>query len=292
MISPAPGPVDPSIAALQKTGEDHVARHAAGSQAPSPAAAAPPQRRAAPVEPSSFLGAAKAIVTDALREFGRELRHTLEALGFDGETIGEMAKALLDPIREALRSGADFSASLFFAAASRQTTIADGGVTGSLDLIFSSLEITVNHGTGTIEIDTGKVAIESHAEASFGADQPQILDVADTDAPAPVDVFGEFQTFLDRLLDREAADDALGPSDAAPTAGTVPAAGANAEAPAARARISVVAFEQYLNSRGERISRITLDAVIPLVRAAPGTPADALGGEAAGRPVDDEGILV
>ena len=227
-------------------------------------------KRIAKAEQKSFVKSARRMVKDALHDFRHGAREMLSDLGFESKTIGKMVDGLIKPIREALRSGADFAASVLVAAVSQRTVATGAGAAGSFNLAIQSLDITVNHSTGTVEIDVANVEIESRFAVSFDGGGPRLFDAddGDDDGFALSDMLGDVEDFL------ESAEIGLEqPDETAPQPGaTVVEAVRSAQA--AHARIVVQAFEQFLNESGEQISRLRLDALIPLLLNAADAPAE------------------
>lgn len=251
-------------------------------------------------ESSSFARAAKHMVKDALKDFRHELKDMFKELGFDSDMIGKMAKSLIQPIKEALKSGADFTANLMVAAVSQVT--APGF--SQFKMVAGSIDIEVNHSTGTVEIDASNFSIESQMTTGYGAPGTHLLDVADSDAGSLPDILGKFSELLDLSGIFDEMDD--GPDEPTKTPVNLgsmlpPASTSGVDAPTkagiqppadeepatktepteptdpaailpeitsrtySQTRITILAFEQFQNDNEERLSRIRLEAVIPLV---------------------------
>ena len=217
------------------------------------------------------------LVKGAIRQFRDDTASVLDDFGFASGEIAELTGSLLDPVRDALASGSDFTATLMLAAASMHTVSSSAGSEQSFSFVAKSVEIEVNRTTGFIQVSVAEVSIEAHATTTFGGAQPRLFDITDSGVLS-FDPFAALREVLDLArpfaIDDEPATDDIEPVAAAdddPEATPVPA---DDTAPAevlddsagtsAYARITVLAFEHFVNERSEQITRIRLDARIPL----------------------------
>ena len=307
MITNILPPVNPAATAIAANDPDHsnaTAEPAAQVTAPSN----PTQTRAAiatlersdDADDSDFFHTAKHLIKDALKDFRHGVTDSLRDLGFDRGLVKTLTKGVMHAAKNALRSGADFSARLMVAAVSITSSAGARGGISAFSLVAHSIEININHSTGSIDIAAVDLSIEGQAVAVAGAAQPHLLDVSDSDPVSPRNLIDELRGLLDfdeisgEDDDNEPARGALLPIaplngtdgdvaapvvDAAvePVAETAaaeepapvetPAADEPAEpaAPLNYVRISIAAFEQYLNDFNQQITYVRLDAVIPLV---------------------------
>ena len=246
-----------------------------------------------------FVHAAKHMVKDALKTFSHDLRDSFHDLGFKSDMIMRLAHDVMQAAKEALKSGADFTANLMMAAVSQTTITSASGSESLFDMVASEIEITINHSTGSVEINATQVEIHSQLTISGGTTTPRLVDFVDTDgdeAP-PVLAMGDLEAILasgendgeaEALApvlaglpdDEPAAPDETDEADDTEVAATEEGdgeLGATVEdgdiVPVPEitgvSHIIITAFERYLNSEEEQITYIKLDAVIPLSTAAP-----------------------
>lgn len=248
-----------------------------------------------------FDQAAKQIVGKAVDVLQDDFGALLEDLGFDGDTAQALLSSLLQPLRQVLESGADFTAQVSLLAVQQQTVVAGNSFSQDLQLVAKSLEIDVNHSTGEISIGLTSLSIEQSVSGRFGGPG---LGFAGGAAPAlPIggdfgggdlfgeDLFGEdLADFIGDLLDRvgapEAGDEeaepqlddgdlieALEPADLVgdnlddeDEVSSAPEAEAAADGQTARVdsrtRFTIQAVERFENDLGQAITRLRLDASV------------------------------
>lgn len=237
------------------------------------------------------------MIRDALKTFSHDLRDSFKDLGFKTDMVMRLAHEVMQAAKQALKSGADFTANLMMAAITQTTTTSAAGSTSSFAMVASEIEITINQSTGSIEVSVTQVEIQSQMSIGAGAATPLLVDFSDTDGEtvAPMLAMNDLESFL-LNDDGDAEPEAMGPvlaslPDAAPveaedadpiadpdavaTEESDGAVGATEDAgdivPVPEvigvARIIITAFERYLNSEGEQITYFKLDAVIPLTIA-------------------------
>lgn len=269
--------------------ERATARHApdnspgqAGEDASRPAAmtalaAAPAAGRApgpavdhgGPAERVDYFHAAKHMLGKAMAGFRRDLRDAVAGLGFDDGIGGKLTQAVMHEARSALLWGAGFSVKLMTATVSQ--TAATGAVPG-FSVTARSIEITINHATGAVGVEAGDVSIRSHASGAPGEAAPHLLDIDDSGDVASDRLMAALQALQnpEALLENE-DDRGVGEAgDAPPTMQAETAALPHIDTPAVltrpgySARIMVTAMEQVRDERGDRLTRLRLDAVIPL----------------------------
>lgn len=248
-----------------------------------------------------FVHAARHMIGDALKTFAHDLRDSFHALGFKSDMVMRLAHDVMTAAKQALKSGADFSANLMMAAVSQTTVTGAEGSASSFEMVASGIEITINHSTGSVDVNATQVEIQANVATGAGAPMPQIVDFLDTENLAGGDPGSLLASGdLDEILASEQQDgeaEALGPvleslpGDAAPVeesgsaevTETAAAQEADAEAGATQddgeavpvpsfagvSHIVIKAFERYLDAAGEDFTYIKLDAVVPLNPPAP-----------------------
>lgn len=243
-----------------------------------------------------FTHAAKHMIRDALKTFSHDLRDSFKDLGFKTDMVMRLAHDVMQAAKQALKSGADFTANLMMAVVTQTTTTSAAGSTSSFSMVASEIEITINQSTGSVQITATQVEIQSQMTIGAGSAMPLLVDFTDTDTDgdivAPMLAMNDLESFLaNDGSDAEA--EAMGPvlaslPETAPVEGDDADPLADPDAVATEegdgevgatedagdivplpevigvAHIIITAFERYLNSEGEQITYIKLDAVIPL----------------------------
>lgn len=246
-----------------------------------------------------FTHAAKHIVKDALKTFSHDLRDSFKDLGFKTDMIKRLAHDVMHAAKDALKSGADFTANLMIAAISMTTTTSASGSESLFEMVASEIEITINHSTGSVEVSVTQVEIRSQISISGAPAAPQLVDFVDTDSAdlAPVLAMNDLQSLLANDGD-DGETEALGPvlaglPDDEPAAADETDEADETEVAATEegdgevgateedgdiiqlpemtgvSHIIITAFERYLNSQEERITYIKIAAVIPLTTVSP-----------------------
>jgi len=247
-----------------------------------------------------FVHQARHMIGDALKTFAHDLRDSFHQLGFQSDMVMRLAHDVMQAAKQALKSGADFTANLMMAAVSQTTLTSAAGSTSSFEMVASEIEITINHATGSVEINATQVEIQSRMSLG-GAGAPQLVDFMDTEAGGadvlPLLAKGDLDAILaaeDGAGESEAmgavlaglsedAPEAIGETDPAGDAEVAVAEEGDGEAApvgeeggivptpefAGVSHIIITAFERYLNAENEQITYIKFDAVIPLSAASP-----------------------
>lgn len=114
-----------------------------------------------------FEHAAKHMVKKALRAVKHDLGHMFKSFGFDRQAGKELAKSLIQPVKDALRSGADFTAQIKMMALSQETKVSGNSVSQNLFLVAKSIEIDVNRTTGEVSIETSSLKLQQSLSADF-----------------------------------------------------------------------------------------------------------------------------
>jgi hypothetical protein len=132
-------------------------------------------------ERSGLFQTAKHMVRNAFKEFRHDLRDSFSDLGFDGGLANQISKGVMHATRDALRTGIDFSAKLMVAAISQTTTIGASGTSSSFSMVARSIEVNINHTTGSVDVSMMKVSIEGEVHRGLGGTEPHLLDIHDSD---------------------------------------------------------------------------------------------------------------
>jgi hypothetical protein len=241
--------------------------------------------RGDPAGQVDYFHAAKHMLGKAMAGFRRDLRDAVAALGFGEELGGRLTSAVMHGIRDALLSGAGFSVKLMTATVSQ--TVSSGEVT-SFSIAARSIDIAVNHVSGEVTVEAHDVAIRSQSSGAPGETMPHLLDIQDSGDPAPRGLMAALRALQNpAALFEDDGDEAIGPHRFARAVEPAPADDAlpRIDTPAVltrpgyTARIMVAAMEQTEDEHGGRITRLRLDAAIPLT----GGSHEPAAGHAAGR---------
>jgi len=128
-------------------------------------------------ERSDLFHTAKHMIKDAFRHFRHDIRDSFQELGFDGGIAKKIAKGVVHGARDALRSGVDFSAKLMVAAISQ---VSGAGASSSFNMVAHSIEVNINHTTGSVDVNMLKVSIEGQTAGAAAGEQPHLLDISDS----------------------------------------------------------------------------------------------------------------
>ena len=141
--------------------------------------------------------AAKQVVGQAVKSMAREIKGVLKSMGIDGSAAKDIAKAFTQPVKQALREGADFTARIAFAAARQTTVVSGSGVSQNTSLVAKSLDITVNHTTGEFSIELQSLSVEQNVSASFSEGLPELPRLALPPEPAADDALEAVRELLE-----------------------------------------------------------------------------------------------
>ncbi|MBT5048974.1 MAG: hypothetical protein HOM58_10775 [Rhodospirillaceae bacterium] len=224
-----------------------------------------------------YFHAAKKMIHDALKDFGHGVRDSFDVLGFGGGMAGELTKAVMKQTKDAMLWGVGFSVKLMTATVTQ--TSASGAVGGALptfSIMARSVEITVNHSNGVIGVETDKVSIESQYSGGPGAPEPRLLDISDSDdVPSgnlatalqtlqdPKALFEDLEEELSLKGDPERTDrhtDEVVSEETLPRVDTPRVL----SRPEFKSRILLSEMSHYRNEKGDLLTYIRLDALLPL----------------------------
>ncbi len=241
---------------------------------------------------AALLQSANGMIHKALNDMRRDVAGLLKSFGFAAEVANEFARSFTDPVLAALKSGADFSATITMVAAQQQTVLTGGHASQSFALVAKSLAIEVNHSTGRVSVSVVGVSIESHVGVNFGSSDLRVADFRGT--PVAVgshiaqvasalealqaitraakvedakEADGTEEVEIDHdavaeLLTAEPADDDDDGEDEAASQAFQATAGAFVSSFATAFRI--LSIESFQTTLGEFVTRVRLDAASPL----------------------------
>jgi len=139
---------------------------------------------------SDLFQTTKHMLKEAFRDFRHDLRESFSDLGFDGGLANRISKGVMHAARDALRSGVDFSANLMVAAISQISSTGASGTSSSFSMVASSIEVNINHTTGSIDVSMMKMSIDGQFNDGLGGAQPHLLDIRDSGQGQSPDLSG------------------------------------------------------------------------------------------------------
>ncbi len=154
-------------------------------------------------EGRDFAKAAKQVVRQAVKSMAHEIKGVLKSMGVERGVAKDIAKAFTQPVKQALRQGADFTARIAIAAARQTTVVTGSGVSQSTSLVAKSLDITVNHTTGEFSIQMQSLSVEQNVSADFSDGLPEFAFPTEPPAPAVDDALQAVEDLLDDALPAE-----------------------------------------------------------------------------------------
>jgi hypothetical protein len=237
-----------------------------------------------------YFHAAKKMLREALSDFAGGIKESFGDIGLDDEMAVTFTKAMMRQTKNALLWGVGFSVKLMTATVSQTSDADNDGTRPSFSIMAKSIEITVNHSDGIIDVATGNVSIESQFAGGPGAQQQShLLDISDSGNQSTGGLTSALQALQDPQslfadLDDEAGGgddfrlDTIPPSDRRDELeATLPRIDTPRvlSRPDYNSRILLSEMNHFRNDRNELITYLRLDALIPLagkpVAAAKGT---------------------
>ena len=167
-------------------------------------------------EGSDLFDSAKHMIKNTFKDFRHDLRDSFRDLGLQGGMANKISKGVTHATRDALRSGVDFSAQLTVAALSQTTTTSATGTSSSFSLVAQSIEVNINHTTGTVDVSIVKVSIEGQFNEGLDGTQPHLLDMHDSDQSGAPDLTAAMLALQDLVGILHGGDDGGDDTVAAP----------------------------------------------------------------------------
>ena len=225
-----------------------------------------------------YFHAAKNMIREALSNFSGGVQKSFADIGFDDPMAEKISKAMMRQTKNALLWGVGFSVKLMTATVSKTSGADNGFPKPSFNIMARSIEITVNHSDGIIDVSTGSVSIESQFAGGPGAQQSHLLDIRDSDDQSTASLTSALQALQDpqSLLadlddDTENGDhlhrDTSPPSDRQDEIEeTLPRIDTPRvlSRPDYNSRILLSDMNHFRNDRNELITYMRLDALMPL----------------------------
>ena len=152
-----------------------------------------------------YFHSAKKMIKEAFDDFSGGVGESLTDIGVDKSMAETFAKAMVRQTKDALLWGVGFSVKVMTATVSATSNTTSDEDKPAFNIMARSIEITVNHSDGVIDVATGNVSIESQHAGGPPSDQPHLLDIKDTSHQAT----GSLSSALQALQDpRALLDDA------------------------------------------------------------------------------------
>lgn len=222
-----------------------------------------------------YFHSAKQLIRDALKDFSHGVQDSFDILGFGDGLAGEMTKAVMAQTKDALLWGVGFSVKLMTATVTQTTSTVSTGALPTFNIMARSIEIKVNHSDGVIDVDTDKVTIESQFSGGPAAPEPRLLDISDSDeAPASslataLQALGDPKALFDNTedeIDQKKAQDADRHESEVVSEESLPRVDTPRvlSQPEFKSRILLSEMQHYRNEKGDLITYIRLDALLPL----------------------------
>ena len=233
-----------------------------------PAAKAAPEPIHVSAGKSGFASQAAKLVKKALTGLARDVGRAFEAVGLDPSAGKALLDGFVQPLLKAIRAGGDVTAQFRLVAAQSSRLVTASGVAESVSIFAKSVQISVNHDSGQVDISVQSLAIEQDSVVDFH-DGP----IAASLSAPPVDLL----EFLERALPPEERREGDRPPqkpsplqafdpplELLPPVSDEEISGDATEG--VRSRLRLHAFERIRSEAGEQVSRFHLDLRISLTR--------------------------
>ncbi len=222
-----------------------------------------------------YFHASKRMIRDALSDFAGGVQVAFANIGLDDGMAEKLTMAMMRQTKNALLWGVGFSVKLMTATVAQESDSDNDSTKPSFSIVARSIEISVNHSDGVIDVSTGSVSIESQFAGGPGAQQSHLLDISDSDGQSTGGLTSALQALQNpQSLFDDMDDDAehfrldtITPSDnqdeieqALPRIDTPRVM----SRPDYSSRILLSEMNHFRNDRNELITYIRLDALIPL----------------------------
>ena len=225
-----------------------------------------------------YFHAAKNMLREALSDFACGLQASFSDIGLDDGMAASFTTAIMSQTKNALLWGVGFSVKLMTATVSRTSGGDNDGSRPSFSIMARSIEITVNHSDGIIDVSTGSVLIESQFAGGGGVQPSHLLDISDTDEGSTASLTSALQALQDPESLFAGMDggtdngnnfrlDTIPPSDNLDDIEkTLPRIDTPRvlSRPDYSSRILLSEMNHFRNDRNELITYMRLDALIPL----------------------------
>lgn len=229
------------------------------------------------LERIDYYHTAKKMIRDAFADLAGGVQSSFGEIGLDDGMAEKFTMAMLRQTKNALLWGVGFSVKLMTATVSQTSENTDGDAKPSFNIMARSIEISVNHSDGLINVSAGSVSIESQFAGGLPAPHPHILDIRDSDGQSTGNLTTALQAlrdpqslFLEEVGEEEAGTfrlDTVVPFDEqAALAETLPRVDTPRvlSRPDFNSRILMSEMDHFRNERNELVTYMRLDALVPL----------------------------
>jgi len=225
-----------------------------------------------------YFHAAKKMLRDSLTDFAGGVRESFADIGLDDGMTEKFTKAMMRQTKNALLWGVGFSVKLMTATVSQASDADNDGTRPAFSIMARSIEITVNHSKGVMDVSTGSVSIETQFPGGPGTPQSHLLDISDSGGQSTGNLTSALQALQDPRslfdeMDDEVTDDTIVRADTVVAPERVGDIEKNLpridtprvlSRPNYNSRILLSEMDHFRNDRDELITYLRLDALIPL----------------------------
>lgn len=224
-----------------------------------------------------YFHAAKQLIRDALKDFSHGVHDSFDMLGFGDGMAGKLTKAVMAHTKDALLWGVGFSVKLMTATVTQTTSSDATGALPTFSVMARSVEIKINHSEGLIDVDTDKVTIESQFSGAPGAPEARLLDISDSDEvptsnlATALQALGDPKALFENLEEELELKETTGETgrradevvseEALPKVVDTPRV---LSRPEFKSRILLSEMRHYRDDKGDLLTYIRLDALLPL----------------------------
>ncbi len=225
-----------------------------------------------------YFHAAKKMLRDSLTDFAGGIRESFADIGLDDGMTEKFTKAMMRQTKNALLWGVGFSVKLMTATVSQSSDADNDGTRPAFNIMARSIEITVNHSKGVMDVSIGSVSIESQFPGGPFTPQSHLLDISDSGGQSTGNLSSALQALQDPRslfdeMDDEVMDDSMDGANTIKASETVD--GIEDRLPRIdtprvlsranyNSRILLSEMDHFRNDRDELITYLRLDALIPL----------------------------
>ncbi len=200
----------------------------------------------------------------ALSGIKQDLSKLLKGFGFEPDVAKDFAKSFVEPVLAALKEGVSFTAELSYAAFSQVTKQTENSFSQSTALVAKSLSIEVNNETGEVSVSLASLSFRQEVRAVSLGEAPLLSlgpgpilppqEKPQPEAPTPEEVLGESSQVLPAPQEEGPLQTLLADLQRK----------LSLEAVSFQAAISIRSLEFLENEKGEPITRLEVDAEVPL----------------------------
>lgn len=200
----------------------------------------------------------------ALNGIKQDLGKLLSGFGFGPDAAKDFAKSFIEPVLEALKEGVSFTAELSYAAFSQVTKQTDNSFSQSTALVAKSLSIEVNNETGDVSVSLASLSFRQEVRAVSLGEAPLLALGPGPILPPQEKPVPEALTSEQVLGEDSKANTVAQDEDPLQTLLADLQRKLSLEAVSFQAAIAIRSLEFFENEKGEPITRLEVDAEVPL----------------------------